>query len=317
MTTTPRRAVVTVMLALVAATSIHLLGQTVPPPPVIGRWDLTMQGANGSFPSWLEVRLSGNRTLVGQFVGQGGSARPIARVTYGADGSVKFSLPPQWDKGDADLQFEGKLAGDKLSGTMVDPSGVRVPWTGVRAPTLRRPSGKGWGPPITLFDGSNMTAWKPLGAETNWQVINGVLTSTKPGANLATVQTFTDFKLHIEFKYGKDGNSGVYLRGRYEAQISDSAGLEPDSHYSGGIYGFLAPNEDAAKAAGEWQAYDITLFGRTVSVTLNNRMVICRQEIPGITGGALDSDEAAPGPIVLQGDHQPVEFRNIVITPAL
>jgi 3-keto-disaccharide hydrolase len=317
MTTKRRRALVTVMLAFVAATSIHLLAQPVPPPPVIGRWDLTVQGANGSFPSWLEVRLSGNRTLVGQFVGQGGSARPVSRVTYGADGTVKFSLPPQCDKGDADLQFEGKLVGDKLSGSMVDASGGRHEWTGVRAPTLRRTSGKGWGEPVTLFGGTEMTAWKPLGTETNWQVVNGVLTSTKPGANLATVQTFTDFKLHIEFKYGKDGNSGVYLRGRYEVQISDSAGLEPDSHYAGGIYGFLSPNEDAAKPAGEWQAYDITLFGRTVSVNLNNHLVICRQEIPGITGGALDSNEDAPGPIVLQGDHQPIEFRNIVITPAL
>ena len=54
-----------------------------------------------------------------------------------------------------------------------------------------------------------------------------------------------------------------------------------------------------------------------MSVNLNNHLVICRQEIPGITGGALDSNEEAPGPIVLQGDHQPVEFRNIVITPAL
>ncbi len=317
MTTTRRRAMVTVMLAFAAATSIHLLAQPVPPPPVIGRWDLTVQGANGSFPSWLEVVLSGNRTLVGRFVGQGGSARPIARVTYGADGTVKFSLPPQWDKGDADLQVEGKLVGDKLSGTMVDPSGASHQWSGVRAPTLRRTTGNGWGQPVTLFDGTNMTAWKPLGSETNWQVVNAVLTSTKPGANLATVQTFTDFKLHIEFKYGKDGNSGVYLRGRYEVQVEDSAGMEPDSHHTGGIYGFLSPNEDAAKPAGEWQTYDITLFGRTVSVNLNNHLVICRQEIPGITGGALDSNEEAPGPIVLQGDHQPVEFRNIVITPAL
>ena len=316
--TTPRYCfVATAMLIVAAATSIHLLAQPAAPPPVIGRWDLTMQGASGSFPSWLEVTLSGNRTLVGRFVGQGGSARPIARVTYGADGTVKFSIPPQWESGDADLQFEAKLAADKLSGTMVDSSGKKFQWTGVRAPALRRASGKGWGAPVTLFDGTNMTAWKPLGSETNWQVVNAVLTSTKPGANLATVQTFGDFKLHVEFKYGKDGNSGVYLRGRYEVQVDDSAGKEPDSHHTGGIYGFLTPNEDAAKAAGEWQAYDITLFGRTVSVTLNNKMVICRQEIPGITGGALDSSEDAPGPIVLQGDHQPVEYRNIVITPAL
>ena len=203
MTTTRRRAVVTVMLALVAATSIHLLAQPAPPPPVIGRWDLTVQGANGSFPSWLEVALSGNRTLVGRFVGQGGSARPIARVTYGADGTVKFSLPPQWDKGDADLQFEGNSWPTSCRARWWTPAARATSGAACGRRRCRRTTGNGWGQPVTLFDGTNMTAWKPLGPETNWQVVNAVLTSTKPGANLATVQTFTDFKLHIEFGTGK------------------------------------------------------------------------------------------------------------------
>jgi hypothetical protein len=72
----------------------------------------------------------------------------------------------------------------------------------------------------------------------------------------------------------------------------------------------------AAKMAGEWQAYDITLIGRMITVVANGKTIICNQEIPGITGGALDSNEGEPGPIYLQGDHGPVEYRNIVITPA-
>jgi hypothetical protein len=83
------------------------------------------------------------------------------------------------------------------------------------------------------------------------------------------------------------------------------------------VYGFLPPNEDAARKAGEWQTFDITLVGRLVTVALNGKTVICSQEIPGITGGALDTDEGAPGPLMLQGDHGPVEFRNIVLTPAI
>jgi hypothetical protein len=106
------------------------------------------------------------------------------------------------------------------------------------------------------------------------------------------------------------------LRGRHEVQIEDSAGLEPTSVHLGGVYGFLTPNEDAAKKPGEWQTFDITLIGRLVTVVLNGRTIICSQTIPGITGGALDSDEAAPGPLLLQGDHGPVEFRNLKITPA-
>jgi hypothetical protein len=67
---------------------------------------------------------------------------------------------------------------------------------------------------------------------------------------------------------------------------------------------------------GEWQVYDITLVGRRITVEANGKTVICDQIIPGITGGALDSKEAEPGPILLQGDHGPVEFRNIIITTA-
>ena len=57
-------------------------------------------------------------------------------------------------------------------------------------------------------------------------------------------------------------------------------------------------------------------MGRVLTVVLNGERVIDRQVIPGITGGALDSDEGAPGPILLQGDHGPVEFRKITLTPA-
>ena len=53
-----------------------------------------------------------------------------------------------------------------------------------------------------------------------------------------------------------------------------------------------------------------------MTVALNDRTVICEQEIPGVTGGALDSDEGAPGPLMLQGDHGPIDYRNIILTPA-
>jgi 3-keto-disaccharide hydrolase len=152
--------------------------------------------------------------------------------------------------------------------------------------------------------------------ESQWRLTDGVLANIKAGANLVTRQRFNDFRLHLEFRCPKDSNSGVYLRGRYEVQIEDSAGLEPASGVLGAVYGFLPPNEDAARKPGEWQTFDITLVGRLVTVVLNGKTIICSQEIPGITGGALDSDEGAPGPLMLQGDHGPVEFRNIILTPA-
>jgi len=142
------------------------------------------------------------------------------------------------------------------------------------------------------------------------------LRSPKSGVNLRTTRTFGDFKLHIEFRYPKGSNSGVYLRGRHEVQIEDDYGAEPDSHRFSGVYGFIEPSEIAALPAGQWQTYDITLIGRMVTVVANGKQVISNREIPGPTGGAIDSNEGTPGPIYLQGDHGPVEYRNIVITPA-
>ena len=143
----------------------------------------------------------------------------------------------------------------------------------------------------------------------------GIMSSEKSGANLVSDQSFNDFKLHIEFKYPKGSNSGVYLRGRYEVQIADNAGLDPSSILFGGIYGFLTPTENMAKAAGVWQSYDITLIGRRVSIVANGKPIIIDQAIPGITGGALDSNEGEAGPFLIQGDHGPVEYRNIIVTP--
>jgi hypothetical protein len=150
-----------------------------------------------------------------------------------------------------------------------------------------------------------------------WVVRDALLVNAVPGNNLLTAEKFTDFKLQAEFRYPKGSNSGIYLRGRYEVQIEDNYGDEPDSHKIGGIYGFLTPSVNAAKKAGEWQCLEITLVGRVVSIVLNGERIIDRQTIPGITGGAIESDEASPGHILLQGDHGPIEFRRLMLTPGI
>jgi hypothetical protein len=281
--------------------------------PIIGRWDLTVQGANGTYPSWVEVSLSGNRTLVGRFVGGGGSARPIAKVEY-ANGIMRFAIPPQWDRDEADLRFEATLVNDAINGTLTNPNGEKVQFAGRRAPPLRRSAAVVWGKPAPLFNGKDLAGWIPGGGTNQWRAVDGVLTNVKGGANLITTEKFTDFKLHIEFKYPKGGNSGVYLRGRYEVQVEDNGNEEPQPVHLGGVYGFLVPNENVTKGPDVWQTFDITLVGRRITVVLNGKTIIGDQTIPGITGGALDSDEGAPGPIYLQGDHGPVAYRNIIIT---
>ena len=282
---------------------------------IIGRWDLTVNMDGRMAPSWLEVKLSGVKTLVGYFVADGGSARPISHVKV-KEGKIHFSIPSQWDRLDKYMEFDAVLENDQLKGTITQSYGKVHSFTGERAPLLKRDKAPVWGKPINLLSGKGIEGWHADRNNNQWVNINGVLTSPKSGANIITDQNFEDFKLHIEFRYPAGSNSGVYLRGRYEIQVEDNAGKEPSSTLFGGIYGFITPNEMVAKAPGEWQTYDITLVGRRVTVVANGKAIIVDQIIPGITGGALNSKEGEPGPIMLQGDHGPVEYRNIIITPA-
>jgi len=286
------------------------------PPALIGRWDITVQRPDGSERSaWLEVRHSGVNTLVGQFVGLSGSARPIAQVEF-KNNEMRFAIPPQWERADGNIVVTGTLADDKLTGTMAIGSAAPLRWTGVRAPSLRRASAPNWDKPAPLFNGRDLSGWHTVGGANEWEAAaDGVLRNRKSGGNLVTDATFDDFKLHLEFRYPAGGNSGVYLRGRYEVQIADVAG-EPEIDSLGAVYGYLAPSVMAAKKAGEWQAFDITLVGRHVTVALNGTTIIADREIPGITGAALDSHEGKPGPLLLQGDHGPIEYRNLTLARA-
>jgi hypothetical protein len=229
------------------------------------------------------------------------------------DGKLSFSIPPQWEREDHDLAVEGHFQGDSLVGTMIVPSGQTYPWVGYRAPALARTAEPAWGDPTPIFDGKTLAGWHASGNNNQWVAVDGILRSPHSGSNIITDGRYMDFKLHIEFRYPKESNSGVYLRGRYEVQIEDLEGAEPPNDVISAVYGFLPPSVQAAKGPGDWQTYDITLVGRFVTVVFNGQTVICNAEIPGITGGALNSHEGEPGPIYLQGDHGPIEYRNITI----
>lgn len=313
---TIRAALLSTILALLNLTS-SASAQGDGSAKVIGRWDIVVHGQGGDFPSWLEIERSGTKTLVGSVVCQFGSARPISKVEFD-NGQIRFAIPPQWERRTDDQAFEAKLEADVLHGSTTDEKGVKLKWEGQRAPALHRAQPPQWGEPIALFNGKDLTGWKPRSSSTKngWTIRDGVLVNAEPGNDLRTEQTFTDFKLNAEFRYPKGSNSGIYLRGRYEVQIEDNDGLEANSHRIGGVYGFLTPSINAAKKAGEWQAIEIALVGRQVTVVLNGERIIDRQTIPGITGGALDSNEGQPGPLMIQGDHGVVEFRKVVLTPA-
>jgi hypothetical protein len=136
-------------------------------------------------------------------------------------------------------------------------------------------------------------------------------------SNIRTETEFEDFNLTLEVRVPEGGNSGVYLRGIYEVQVSDTYGRELDPHNMGAVYSRITPTVAAEKPAGEWQTLDMTLVDRHVTVVLNGKKTIDNQPLLGCTGGALWSDEFRPGPIYLQGDHTSVDYRNIVIRPVV
>jgi hypothetical protein len=147
------------------------------------------------------------------------------------------------------------------------------------------------------------------------------------GSDLVSEKEFGDCELHVEFTVSKDSNSGVYLMGLYECQILDSWGKkDADLKYGdvGGIYDTKAPSTNASKEPGQWQAFDIifraprfdaagqkTQNAQFVSVKLNGTEIQKDVEVKGPTTSSLGGPEKAKGPILLQGDHGPVAFRNI------
>ena len=283
----------------------------------LGRWDLTLKTPQKEAPSWLEITQEGGQ-FHARFTSRWGNPRPLPKVEISGD-HILFVSPKAEEERKDDMVFEGKLSGDKLTGTTTGPDGTQWTWTGERAPKLARKGTPEWGKPVALFNGKDLSGWtmSDPNASAKWTVENGTLVSPGRGPELISTAKFDDFKLHLEFNCGKGANSGVYLRGRYEVQIENDPEPEGPTMRTGGVYGFLAPSPEPPRRPGEWQTYDITLVGREITLVLNGQTIIDKQEVPGITGGALDSHEGLPGPIYLQGSEAGhVAFRNITITPA-
>lgn len=149
------------------------------------------------------------------------------------------------------------------------------------------------------------------------------------GTNLVTVKRFGDCTLHLEFLLPKDGNTGLFLMGLYELQLTDSTGI-PDAKMQegdmGGIPFFKKPLTNASSKPGEWQTCDVvfqaprfdaagkkTANAKIISATINGKLVQKDLELPEPTGGGLDEKESPTGPILLQGNESPAAFRNISI----
>ncbi len=298
------------LLAAAAALTLPALAQSGN--PFLGRWDLTLTNANGSWPQWMEVVDNAGK-VDGRIQPRGGAVRPIvAAKVEGGHLLITVQAAGRGPEVDWDLTVNG----DQLSGLQKQGENAETKIAGVRAPKLDRNMPAAWSKPEPLFDGKDLTGWEPVNRPENshWVVKDGTLLNEARGSNIRTARTFNDFKLHIEVICPEHCNSGIYLRGRDEIQVGTEGGKLP-SHEMGAIYGFFAPKVAMPLDSGNWQTFDITLVGRHVTVVRNGVVLHENQEIPGITGGALDSNEAEPGPIFLQGDHDGgMAYRNISIS---
>lgn len=207
------------------------------------------------------------------------------------------------------------------------------------------------GKTVTLFNGKNLDGWKIKGAEakSKWTVGKSALddkaankltvtpasgagaelvNSASGGVDIYTEEKFGDCTIDLEFMVPKGSNSGIYVLGEYEVQILDSFGKEKVGPGDvGGLYGAAAPKMNAAKKPGEWQRFVIefqaprfeggkkTANAKFIKVTLNDQVIHENVEMKGPTPSGVTGKEAPTGPLMFQGNHGPVAFRNIKITP--
>ena len=278
--------------------------------PFLGRWDFTIAPSRAN---WLGVSANNGAVEI-WFQPTGGHVYQVTDFKL-AGSHLTLNLSPATAKNPA-LIWDLDAAGDKLTG-LQKRGKDQVALTGVRAPVLDRTEPAAWTDPEPLFNGKDLTGWEPLDpAHNHWTVRAGELVNEARGSNLKTTRTFDDFKLHIEYNCPANGNSGIYLRGRYEVQVEyEPIDRNPPERAIGSIYGRLTPAVNLPRKPGEWESCDITLIGRTVTVIRNGVLTIDHKEIAGITGGALDANEAEPGPFYLQGDHTGgLRFRNIRVS---
>ncbi len=209
---------------------------------------------------------------------------------------------------------------------------------------------------VAFFNGKDLSGWKLRDdkADPTWKVVSSVKVDpsnpkkligegsggmadsillripAEKATDLISEKSFGDCEVHVEFFLARDSNSGVFLMGQYEVQITDSFGI-PDNKLQagecGGIPWLKAPATNACKAPGEWQTLDIvfrapkfdgagkkTANAKFVSIILNGKKVQENLEVPEPTGSELDGGEKPTGPLLLQGNEGVVAFRNVRIT---
>lgn len=317
-------------LFLVLAASLH--GQSIPE-GLKGDWSLEVESG---VPAWMSVQERDGNPVV-HFRLYIGPTGPYEAVEVVND-RLKFELKKRKKKnkptitqtidvGMKDGELDGLILRKLANGSSetIAFTGTKIPPMPTEAPDLSKVR---FGKAITLFNGNDLTGWIPHepGKINGWSAKDRALVNSTPKtdfsatgdhANLSTKAVFDDFRLHIEFLIGSQRNSGIYLRGMYEAQVVDRDSRMQGLQGVGAVFNMIAPSKNAGKPGGEWQTYDITLVDRHITVVLNDEKVIDNQPVTGPTAGAIHTNPAEPGPIYLQGDHTSVSYRNITLSPVI
>lgn len=319
-----------------------------------GRWDIQFEPEGGEKVGWIQLEGVGTPEAKGLIVGvPGGGMYPLTSVEVTDDGALRLEYSGTWGSNIPEIAakereerraaraklkegeklpkmapvtavYTATLEGDKLVGKQEWPSEPTrfrsINFTAKRAPEINEHDDGTWvaGETVQLIPdkptkNDNFTVDLPS-KEAGWLVKNGDIVNDPPASNLTSKEKFWNFDLHAEYKLFEHSNSGIGLRGRYEVQINEDFGKEPYKQGHGALYYRIVPTSNPSKKPGEWQTMDVRLIGREVSVTLNGVKIIDKGIIDGLTAIATNADEADPGPITIQGDHEKVEFRKLTVT---
>lgn len=299
--------------SLLASALLAPLAASAAQNPFLGNWDFNLPAHRGVGANWLGISEQNGKLDI-WFQPTGGHVYQVPDYTQNGS-RLKMTVAPGRGSHPPTV-WELRASGGQLVGTQTRGSST-IELKGVRAPALNHAPPASWSKPQALFNGKNLDGWEPVPGtgQSHWVVQDGMLVNLQRGADLKTTRKFTDFKLHFEVNCPQDGNSGFYLRGRYELQIEyEPIDANKPKERIGAIYGRIAPSVELPRTPGKWETFDVTLVGRTVTVVRDGTLTIDHKKIDGITGGALNANEGEPGPFYIQGDHTGgLKFRNITV----
>jgi hypothetical protein len=289
------------------------------------------RGGHATPVAWIKVE---NGELQWQY---GGNAETLPKPSCGPLYRAKLEggkLIGQHETPGVPCPQPARPAGAAPATPRPQPAPQTVHWVGVRQPTFppsNANASHAFGKPVVIVGpGVGKEVWAGLGTEPGqtcvdrWTIADGVMTNGVPErgerstCNPYTKEKFKDFKFEAEFNLGAGQNSGFYLRGRYELQLMLQAADGRVPSYPGllmDIYGWKRADVYAGNPPDQWQILEGVIVGNRLTATLNGKKVHDNALVPAVTGGAMDGDELAPGPIMIQGDHSKVSFRKLVITP--